>query len=100
EMLGTLRPDSANIRQQLFLPAFLQIENNNRNKISTRRAAVKNRLCGDFIGGELRLQISAPFIERGHDNEDHGCAEHYPSKERNVLIRAQLVPAAQDPFVD
>ena len=33
--------------------------------VSARRAAVKNRLGGDFIRRELRLQVSATLVEAG-----------------------------------
>ena len=52
EMPGTLGLDSANFRGN-FPRASVEIYKNNSNKISTRRAAVKNRFCGDFIRREL-----------------------------------------------
>ena len=44
---------------------------------STRRAAVKNRLGGDFVRSKLlRLQVSATLVKGGHDYEDDRSPKH------------------------
>src|SRR5437764_6861557 len=65
-----------------------------------RGAAVQNRFGGDFVRRKLRLQISPPFVETSHDNEDDGGAKHQPGEEHKVLICAELMPCAQNPFID
>jgi len=67
---------------------------------STRRAAVKNRLCGDFVQGKLRLQVSATLIETRHNDEDDSSSKHQPGEKREVLVIREPVAAGQDPFVN
>src|SRR5947207_9855667 len=74
--------------------------NDDSHTASAGRAAVKNRLGGDFIRRKLRLEISPTFIKTGHNHKDNSGAKHQPGEERKVLISAELVSCDQDPFID
>src|SRR6266403_1828096 len=53
---------------------------------SAGRAAMKNRLRGDFVWGKLlRLQVSATLIETRHNDENDSRREHQNREERKVL---------------
>ena len=73
-----------------------------RNSSSARRAAMKNRLRGNFIWRELGLQVGAPFIKASDDSENNSGSEHQPGEKGKVLIRTDLLSATcvQDPFID
>jgi len=100
-MQRTLRLDSAKFQAATLLSASLEIDKNNTNQISTRRAAVKNWLSGDLIRRELGLQMRAVFVKAGDDGENDRGSEHQPSEKGKVLVGANLMPACtQDPFID
>src|SRR5215475_8049039 len=68
---------------------------------SARRAAVKNRLCGDFVQSKLlRLQVGAVFVKARDDGENHSGSKHQPGEESKVLISTDFLTAAQDKFID
>ena len=68
---------------------------------SARCAAVKNRLGGNFIERELRLQVGAPLVKASDDRENDSRSKHQPGEKGKVLIRTDLFSATgmQDPFI-